>query len=143
MIIRIYKLINSNKLLKNITKNIIIMANLIINWLNNEIKLSKKIHIIEEDFANGFLFGEIMSKYNQINNFSEYRNKEDLNSKINNFKLIEKAFRELSIKLERAKLEDIINKKRGIATRYLYQLKMALSKKEIYFDTIMIKKCKF
>lgn len=119
------------------------MANLIVNWLNNELKLSKKVNIIEEDFANGYLFGEILSKYNQIPFFNEFKNREDLNSKIYNFKLIEKAFKDLSIKLERAKLEDIINKKRGIATRFLYQLKMALSKKEICFESIMLKKCKF
>jgi len=118
------------------------MADLILNWLNSEVKLSKKIKIVEEDFSNGYLFGEIMSKYNQISNFNEYKNKDDLKYKINNFRLIEKAFKEFSIKLERAKLEDIINKKRGIATRYLYQLKMALSKKEISFDSIMVKKCK-
>ncbi len=117
------------------------MANLIVNWLNNDLKLSRKVNIIEEDFANGYLFGEILSKYNQVSYLNELKNREDLNSKINNFKLIEKAFKELSIKLERAKLEDIINKKRGIATRYLYQLKMALSKKEICFEKIMIKKC--
>lgn len=117
------------------------MANLIVNWLNNELKLSRKVNIIEEDFANGYLFGEILNKYNQISYFNEFKNREDLNSKINNFKLIEKSFKELSIKLERAKLEDIINKKRGIATRYLYQLKMALSKKEISFENIMLKKC--
>ena len=117
------------------------MANLIVNWLNKELKLSRKINIIEEDFANGYLFGEILNKYNQITYFNEFKNRDDLNSKINNFKLIERAFKELSIKLERARLEDIINKKRGIATRYLYQLKMALSKKEICFESIMVKKC--
>jgi hypothetical protein len=119
------------------------MANLIVNWLNNELKLSRRVNIIEEDFANGYLFGEILSKYNQITYFNEFKNREELNSKINNFKLIEKAFKDLTIKLERAKLDDIINKKRGIATRYLYQLKMALSKKEICFENIMLKKCNF
>jgi len=119
------------------------MANLIVNWLNNELKLSRRVNIIEEDFANGYLFGEILSKYNQITYFNEFKNREELNSKINNFKLIEKAFKDLTIKLERAKLDDIINKKRGIATRYLYQLKMALSKKEINFENIMLKKCNF
>lgn len=118
------------------------MASLILNWLNNEVKLSKRISMIEEDFSNGYLFGEILHKYKQISNFNEYRNKDDLNYKIRNFKFIEKAFKELSIKLERARLEDIINKKRGIATRFLYQLKMSLAKKEICFENIMVKKCK-
>ena len=119
------------------------MANLILNWLNNEIKLSKKINIIEEDFSNGFLFAEILHKYKQIINFNEYKNREENDYKTNNFKLLEKAFKDLYIKIERGNLEDIIQKKRGIATRYLYQIKMALSKKEMSFDNIMLKKCNY
>jgi hypothetical protein len=117
------------------------MANIIINWINNELKLGKKIHNIDEEFSNGYYFGEILHKNKQITNFKDYKNKDDINNKINNFKMLEKSFKDLSIKLERAKLDDIINKKRGVAVRYLYQLKMALAKKEISFDDIMKKKC--
>jgi hypothetical protein len=118
------------------------MANLITNWLNNELKLSKKINSIEEDFSNGYYFGEILSKSKQINNLKDFKNKNDIDNKLNNFRIIQKSFKELSIKFDTNKLDDILNKKRGAATKILYILKMALSKKEILFEEIINKKCK-
>lgn len=38
---------------------------LILGWLNDEVQLSSKITNIEEQFANGYLFGELLAKYNQ------------------------------------------------------------------------------
>jgi len=118
------------------------MANLITNWLNNELKLSKKINILEDDFSNGYYFGEILSKTKQINNLKDFKNKDDIDNKLNNFRIIEKTFKELAIKFDSNKLDEIINKKRGVATKILYLLKMALAKKEIFFDEIINKKCK-
>jgi hypothetical protein len=45
------------------------MSDLLISWLNDEVQLSKKITNIEKDFSNGYLFGELLSKYNQQLNF--------------------------------------------------------------------------
>jgi len=39
--------------------------NLILNWLNDVVQLSNKIDNIEDQFANGYYFGELLSKYNQ------------------------------------------------------------------------------
>ncbi len=33
------------------------MGDLLLNWLNDEIQLSRRISNFEEDFHNGFLFG--------------------------------------------------------------------------------------
>jgi len=41
------------------------MSNLILNWLNDEVQLSKKITSMEEDFKNGYYLGELLKKYNQ------------------------------------------------------------------------------
>lgn len=34
-------------------------------WLNDEVQLSRKVTSFEKDFSNGFLFGELLSKFNQ------------------------------------------------------------------------------
>jgi len=34
------------------------------NWVNNEVELSKRIDSFEDDFRNGYLFGELLHKYN-------------------------------------------------------------------------------
>jgi len=41
------------------------MSELILSWLNDEVQLSMKVTNIEENFGNGYLFGELLSKYNQ------------------------------------------------------------------------------
>lgn len=40
------------------------MAELLAEWLNNEVGLSDKVTDFERDFANGYLFGELLYKYN-------------------------------------------------------------------------------
>lgn len=117
------------------------MAHLIEDWLNNEVKLSRNIVNIEEDFSNGYLFGELLNKLKQISNFKEYKNREDKESKISNLKNLETVLRDLNIKVEKGKIYDILNQKKGVAARVLFQIKMILSKKAINFEEIMQKKC--
>jgi hypothetical protein len=117
------------------------MVELIETWVNNEVKLSKKIKNIEEDFSNGYLFGELLDKYNMISNFSEYRDKDDHEIKIANFKLLEKAFRDMEIKIDKGRIFDLLNKKRGVSARFLYMIKMTLAKKNINKDNLELKKC--
>ena len=118
------------------------MANLIENWINNEVRLARKISNIEEDFGNGYLFGEVLNKYKLITNFSEYKNSNDEEVKLKNLRNVETAFKNMNIKLDKARIFDIKSKKRGVAARFIYQIKMYLSKKEINFDNLMLKKSK-
>lgn len=48
------------------------MVDILLSWLNTEISLSKKISNIEKDFSNGYLFGELLYKCNQLVNFSDF-----------------------------------------------------------------------
>lgn len=50
------------------------MADILLTWLNTEVDLSKKIKNIEQDFANGYLLGELLYKFNQLTNINEFRN---------------------------------------------------------------------
>jgi len=51
------------------------MSDPILKWLNNENKLSKKVSNIEQDFANGKFFAELLSKFNQKINMNSFSNK--------------------------------------------------------------------
>jgi|688.fasta_scaffold1438208_1 hypothetical protein len=53
------------------------MSDIILAWLNDEIQLSRRISHFEEDFNNGYLFGELLQKYNQQLNFNEFQNRYD------------------------------------------------------------------
>lgn len=67
------------------------MTEILLIWLNTEVDLSKKIKNLEEDFANGYYLGELLYKFNQLTNFHEFRNKEDRDSKLNNFNILQKV----------------------------------------------------
>jgi hypothetical protein len=118
------------------------MANLIENWLNGEVKLSKIILNLEEDFNNGYLFGEVLNKYKLIQNFHEYKNKNDEESALKNLKNLEISLKKMNIKVDKGRIIDIKTKKKGVAARFLYQIKMYISKKEINFEELMMKKSK-
>lgn len=44
---------------------------LILGWLNDEVQLSTKVTDITRQFANGYLFGELLEKHNQQLDFLE------------------------------------------------------------------------
>lgn len=50
------------------------MTEILFTWLNTEVDLSKKITDMEKDFANGYLLGELLYKFNQLTNFTEFKN---------------------------------------------------------------------
>jgi hypothetical protein len=49
------------------------MAELLMSWLNDELKMSKRVTNLDADFANGYLFGEILFKHNQQADFGQVR----------------------------------------------------------------------
>ena len=51
------------------------MSDLLLTWLNDELQLSHRVSNFEGDFQNGYLFGELLCKYNQQLNFAEFVNK--------------------------------------------------------------------
>ncbi|EGR31169.1 hypothetical protein IMG5_116400 [Ichthyophthirius multifiliis] len=104
------------------------MSDLLFGWLNDEVQLSKKIISFEEDFSNGYFFGELLSKYNQQLNFDEFKNKDIRTAKIKNFNLLQPTFTTLKIKFDTITVDQIIKCQKNVAANILYQLKMALEK---------------
>jgi hypothetical protein len=95
---------------------------------------------VEDTFANGYQFAVILHKHRVIPNIHEYKDNDSCTDR--NFKLLEKAFRDLNIKVEKDRMADIIIKKKGVATQFLYQMKMQLARKEIDFHNLMLRRCK-
>ena len=104
------------------------MTELLANWINNELELSKHVENFEKDFSNGYLFGELLKRYNQQDDLDSFSKKENRDSKINNFTLLEPTFRSLKIKFNSQLIDNVMKEKRGAALGLLCQLKMALEK---------------
>jgi len=104
------------------------MAELLAKWLNEEIRLSHPVTDFESDFASGYLFGELLYKFNQQENFAEFSTKDNISTKVKNFEKLEPTLRNLNIKFDSQQVDKIMKQERGFALRLLYQLKMILEK---------------
>jgi hypothetical protein len=51
------------------------MTDILLTWLNTEVDLSHQIKDMEKDFANGYLLGELLYKFNQLTAFEEFKNR--------------------------------------------------------------------
>ena len=115
------------------------MTELLINWLNNEIVLSKPITDLSIDFHNGYLFAELLYKTRQIPNLSLYKNTSNYKDIIFNFCHLQKSFMDMGIILDEKSRNEIINSGPYTSKIYLYKIKQVLSKKYIDLEQLKIK----
>ena len=112
----------------------------LINWLNTDVKLSKQITSIPEDFQNGYYFAEILHIFGLIPNFSSYTNSTKKKDISKNYQYLTKAFVDLNIKFNDDKRNQVLNKQKGIAAQLLFQIKQALDRRYISKETLMPKR---
>ena len=117
------------------------MSNFILEYLNNEIKLSNIINNIETDFSAGYYFAELLQKLGclktDIKNFKkEPRTEEEIR---NNFNKIKPEFRNIGIHLDEDLINSMINCDKNIAANLIYKIKTKITRKNINFDRIMKK----
>lgn len=116
------------------------MTDILIVWLNTEVDLSKKIKNLEEDFANGFYLGELLYKFNQLTEFHQFKNKDDRDSKINNFKILQKVFSNIKVPFDSIIAKEIMDKKKGAIALLLYKIRTRLEKKGVSMESLSLKK---
>eukprot|EP00831_Metopus_contortus_P001338 TRINITY_DN10487_c0_g1_i6.p1 TRINITY_DN10487_c0_g1~~TRINITY_DN10487_c0_g1_i6.p1 ORF type:complete len:334 (+),score=71.02 TRINITY_DN10487_c0_g1_i6:3-1004(+) len=104
------------------------MGEIIKEWLNTQVELSKPVRNFEKDLSNGFLFGELLFRFSQLPDISAFQNRNTKEIKISNFMLVLPVMRNLKLKFDSNIAEKIMNEDRGVALRLLYQMKMALEK---------------
>lgn len=102
------------------------MAKLLIDWLNHDVKLSKEVFSLEEDFKNGFLLGELLHKYNQQSGFDKFTDAYHPDAKIVNFCLLEPTMRQIGVFFSSKVAFEIMNGKKGVMKTLLYETKIAL-----------------
>ena len=115
------------------------MSDLLINWLNKEIVLSKNIKDIPMDFRNGYLFAELLYKTKQIPKLSLYRNTNNHKDMIYNFCHLQKNFLDIGVVLDENSRNEIMNGSPYTSKIYLFKIKQILSKKNIDLNQLKIK----
>jgi len=83
----------------------------------------------ENDFANGYKIGELLSRYKQQLDFpGRFRDTDLIDDQIANFAELQPSLKNLGIKFAPHDAEAIMSKRRGSALRLLYQIKMVLDR---------------
>ena len=113
---------------------------IVLKWLNDDLKLEPKVTDITQEFSNGYRFAEILHILSEISDeeFSEFsKDANDISSKKENFTKIKKYFQKIySLEIREEEFDDIINLDISKATVILYRLKNSIIKKKIHFSDI-------
>ena len=112
------------------------MTDILLNWINNEVKLSKNINNISDDFSNGYFFGELLYKYKLLPQFNQLRNSNEKSSITKNYIILQHKFDELKINFTDKDKIDIINKKKYKAEIFLFKIREKLLSKLLQIDKI-------
>ena len=115
------------------------MTELLLNWLNNEIVLSKPIKDISTDFRNGYLFAELLYKTKQIPKLSIFKNTNNYKDIISNFCHLQKNFLDIGVTLDENSRNEIMNGGPYTSKIYLFKIKQILSKKNIDLNQLKIR----
>ena len=117
------------------------MSNLLFEYLNEEVKLSKKIINIEKDFSNGYYFAELFQNIECLkSNIKEYKKEPKTSEEIkNNFNKLKPEFSNIGILIDDEIISLIINQQKNIAANLLYKIRNKMIRKKINFEEIINK----
>ena len=115
------------------------MTEMLLQWLNEEIKLSKPITNIPSDFRNGYFFAELLHKMNHLPVLSIYKNTQNKKDILHNLDNLQKNLSQIGIQLDLKSRNRIINSDIYTAKIYLYKIKQLLSNKNINLEQLYFK----
>ena len=76
------------------------MSRVLVQWLNQEVELTKEIVDVGKDFSNGYLLGELLYRHNQLQGFEEFRNGNRVQHMIGNYCLLQSNLRKIGLDLD-------------------------------------------
>ncbi|KAA0717472.1 Sperm flagellar protein 2 [Triplophysa tibetana] len=108
------------------------MSGIICEWLNAELRLSKVVAPVSlsRDFANGFLIGEILKRFELQDDFHLFSKHSTPNAKLNNFTRLEPTLHLLGVPFDLSMARAVMMGRQGAVTNLLYQLYIVLQKKK-------------
>ena len=115
------------------------MTEILLNWLNNDIKLSKQITDIPNDFRTGYYFAELLNKTNHLPIISSYKNSSDKKDIIQNLHKLQKNLKDIGINLNEQCKNKIINSDIYTSKIYLFKIKKLLESKNINLEQLYFK----
>jgi len=115
----------------------------LLNWLNNEVRLSKQLSNLEEEFANGYHLGELLHTFELITSFSEFKNSNDKDVVYHNYYHLDQALRNLNIPFSTETSNKVQSKKKDQISQILFLVKMYIEDHKISLENLKLKKCNY
>ncbi|XP_054843296.1 sperm flagellar protein 2 [Eublepharis macularius] len=108
------------------------MTDILCDWLNREVKLSRPVdqESFAREFSSGFLIGELLHKYELQDDFDQFSQSRVASAKLNNFSRMEPTLQLLGVQFDQNVARNIMTEQHGAATKLVYQLYVALEKKK-------------
>ncbi|KAG1668074.1 hypothetical protein FOA52_010484 [Chlamydomonas sp. UWO 241] len=101
------------------------MSDILKAWLGEEVGL--EAYNIEQDFASGFMFGQVMQKYGMQPDFEKFEGGQRTpDAMVNNYTRLQASFQKLGIKFDSRTANSLMREEPGVALRLLYSMKQNL-----------------
>uniref|UniRef100_UPI00398ED81B sperm flagellar protein 2-like n=1 Tax=Pristiophorus japonicus TaxID=55135 RepID=UPI00398ED81B len=83
-----------------------------------------------KEFSTGYLIGEILNKHQLQEDFNQFSQSRNAVSQLNNFQRMLPTLQLLGVQISESTVQGLVEEQRGVATRLLYQIYIALRRKE-------------
>ena len=115
------------------------MSDILLDYLNNNVQLSKKIQNIETEFKNGVYFCELIEKVFNLKPLNYISNPKNYYEILQNFDIIKNNLRTIGFYLNDSIIKEVMEGKNGAAAKVIYKIKIESSRKKINFNNILEK----
>ena len=115
------------------------MSDILLDYLNNNVHLSKKIQNIETEFKNGVYFCELIEKVFNLKSLNYIVNPKSYYEILQNFDIIKNNLRTIGFYLNDSIIKEVMEGKNGAAAKVIYKIKIESSRKKINFNNILEK----
>ena len=115
------------------------MSDILLNYINNSIHLSKTVSNIELDFKNGALFCELIEKALNFKSLNYNLIPKTYSEILENFEILKKNLKLIGIGINNFIINEIIEGKTAAAAKLIYKIKIEGHRKKINFNNIISK----
>lgn len=99
------------------------MSALLLRWLNDELKLRRKVEVLERDASSGYIIAEVLYLNGLEPQFETYENSSSTAAKIHNMELLGQKFEALGVPFPVNTRRAIMMEDRSAVLQFLLQLK--------------------
>ncbi|KAI9993065.1 hypothetical protein PInf_015122 [Phytophthora infestans] len=105
------------------------MSALLLRWLNDDLKLQRKVEVLERDVSNGYIIAEVLHLQGLEPKLEQYDNSSTTAAKIHNMELLGERFEALGIPFSVNTRRAIMMENRSAVLQFLLQLKDFLGRR--------------